>query len=145
LEDTINPQTLKQMYNAYINTAHIKLLTPSELRKMEIEYTNYFSKYTNQKWGDLVNTLIKCYKSWDNYALSIIYLYIIRKTLSHIPINQTSYETQKQIQRKELLKRYAEILKETITSTPERRYSPEKTKQQLHALVTENTCQTPDL
>lgn len=126
LHDLINTQSLKQMYNDFLNNAHTELLGKHELRKMEIEYTNYFAKYTNQTWGNLVNQLLKCYTSWDNYALSIVYLYIIKYA-----VNKNNCENKKRTEHEELLRGYQTLLQETMMSTPEKRQSSKKTRNEL--------------
>jgi serine/threonine protein kinase len=131
LQDDVNLQTLKQMYNTFLNNAHTKLLGKRELRSMEIEYTNYFSRYTQKTWGQLVHQLLKSYKSWDNYALSIIYLYVITKSLKPIGISRETDESKRLAQREQLLRRYMAFLQEILMSTPEKRPTSKKTRDYL--------------
>ncbi len=131
LQDDINQTTLKQMYNTFLNNAHSKLLGKRELRRMEIEYTNYFSRYTQKTWGQLVYQLLKCYKSWDNYSLSIIYLYVITKSLKPIGMNRETDESKRLAQREQLLRSYMAFLQEIIMSTPETRPDPQNTRAYL--------------
>jgi serine/threonine protein kinase len=131
LQDDVNQFTLKQMYNTFLNNAHAKLLGKRELRTMEIEYTNYFSRYIQKTWGQLVHQLLKSYKSWDNYALSIIYLYIITRCLKPIGISRETDESKRLAQREKLLRSYMAFLQEILMSTPDKRPTPEKTRAYL--------------
>lgn len=131
LQDDVNLQTLKQMYNTFLNNAHIRLLGKRELRKMEIEYTNYFSKYAHKTWGQLVYQLLRCYTSWDNYSLSIIYLYVITKSLKPIGISRDTEESRRLGERDEMLRGYLAFLQEILIITPDKRPTPQQTRAQL--------------
>jgi len=131
LQDDVNLQTLKQMYNTFLNNAHARLLGKRELRSMEIEYTNYFSRYTQKTWGQLVYQLLKCYKSWDNYSLSVIYLYIITKSLKPIGISRETDESKRLANREQLLRGYMAFLQEILMSTPDKRPTSKNTRDYL--------------
>jgi hypothetical protein len=96
------------------------LFTEEEKEKFKKDLIEEFSKDTSQTWNNLLETLLTYQKTWDNYALSIIYLRLLKIHEEDI--------------RKQIAKKYDEytnILKSIILSKPSERKLPEETRQNI--------------
>jgi serine/threonine protein kinase len=92
-------------------------LTKDEIRSFEREYNIYFSKYVNNyTWNELFAELLKYYKTWDNYSLSMCYLYVIRDY-------------------KKIDENYKVLLKTNLLSMPNKRMTTEEFRNQLKQLL----------
>jgi len=87
-----------------------RFLTEQEIRAFDRDCYNYFSKYinNNQTWQELFTDLLQFYKTWDNYSLSMCYLYICKNFADHPQLNE-----------------YITLLKTTILSMPNKRMTIE--------------------
>lgn len=91
--------------------------TREEIREFERDFTIYFSKYIdNYTWNDLFNELLHYYNTWDNYSLSMSYLYIIKNN-------------------KNIDENYRILLKKNILAMPNRRMTTNEFRSQLKELL----------
>jgi hypothetical protein len=61
------------------NDAFTDLMTDVHRDKYRASMTQYYSKYIGKQWKEMVTELQTYNKSWDNYGLSVCYLYIIKQ------------------------------------------------------------------
>jgi serine/threonine protein kinase len=91
--------------------------TREELRGFERDFTIYFSKYVNNyTWNELFNELLTYYKTWDNYSLSMSYLYVIKD-------NRKVHDN------------YKNLLKTNLLAMPNKRMTTEEFRNQLKQLL----------
>ena len=92
---------------------YLKILSTQDREIFKTKYTEYFSKYIDQPWKNMMNDLLKedNYKTWDNYALCISILFV----LTGINPNEE----------------YTKLLKEIVLSMPGERISIEETRNRL--------------
>lgn len=92
-------------------------LTREEVRIFERDFILYFSKYADvYTWNDLFTELLDYYNTWDNYSLSMCYLYVIK---DHKNIDEN----------------YKKLLKKNILAMPNRRMTTNEFRQQLRELL----------
>jgi len=137
---------LDSIINEYIekNLMNLGMFTKEELEIYRANMLEYFSSYNDKNWSDLFNDLISSQKTWDNYALSIVYLKIIVSFgITHpLPI----YPMEKSAEdpgnsppanflQNEKMKEYGELLKRIICSKPNERKSAEETKEAIKEVL----------
>ena len=72
----------------------------------------YFNKFIGKTWKELADTLEKNVSSWDCYAVSVMYSYIIRDLeLNKVDVTVPSWTS------------YRKILEDTILASPDKRPS----------------------
>lgn len=96
------------------------LFNEEEKNKFKRDLIEEFTKDISQTWENLLKTLLTYQKTWDNYALSIIYLKLLKIHEEDIC---------KQIANK--YDEYTNILKSIILSKPSERKLPEETRQNI--------------
>jgi serine/threonine protein kinase len=98
------------------DTYYSKIFTPEDREIFKTKYNEYFSKYIDQPWKNMMKDLLKedNYKTWDNYALSITMLFILNG------IESTNHNEE-----------YKKLLKEIVLSMPGERISIEETRNRL--------------
>jgi serine/threonine protein kinase len=101
------------------NDAFADLIVDVQREKYRASMTQYYSKYIGKQWKELVTELQTHIKSWDNYGLSVCYLYIIK---------------QLKLSDAELLKSYKSYLEEIVLSPPSERPTCEQTMTKLNEL-----------
>ena len=55
------------------------------------EAIDYFKKYVNWSYDDIIKDILQFYKSWDNYALSIMYLSLLIDLYKKIGKNKNKF------------------------------------------------------
>ena len=116
--------TINIVINGYIDGFMTKddgsiksqLFTKDELDAYRVQLTEFFSKYQTQPWEMLFNDLITYQETWDNYALSMVYITIMRM----LELNDS-----------EKITAYISELKTTILSDPNNRKRAEMTKNEI--------------
>jgi hypothetical protein len=101
------------------NDAFADLIVDVQREKYRASMTQYYSKYIGKQWKEMVTELQTHIKSWDNYGLSVCYLYIIK---------------QLKLSDAELLKSYKSYLEEIVLSPPSERPTCEQTMTKLNEL-----------
>ena len=101
------------------------------LTNFKEESTIYYKKFTNKKYDEIINEIILYHTTWDNYALSIIYLNIL------IGIHKTIQKKNK------FIVLFMRLLIENINPNPYKRNTVESTMQKFDFLVQD--CDTDDL
>jgi hypothetical protein len=101
------------------NDAFADLIVDVQREKYRASMTQYYSKYIGKQWKEVVTELQTHIKSWDNYGLSVCYLYIIK---------------QLKLSDAELLKSYKSYLEEIVLSAPSERPTCEQTITKLNEL-----------
>jgi hypothetical protein len=92
-------------------------LHKEEIRGFDRDFNIYFSKYVNTyTWNELFNELLTYYKTWDNYSLSMCYLYVI-KDYKNADI------------------RYKKMLKTNILAMPNKRMTTAEFRNNLQQLL----------
>ena len=98
------------------NRAVSDLLSESQRAEYRRKVDTYYSPFIGNKWIDMVNEIQKSMLTWDNYGLSVVYLYAIN-TLKLLEGNSVSL----------LLPKYKKYLEEIMMSLPNERPSCEET------------------
>lgn len=101
------------------NDAFADLIVDVEREKYRISMTQYYSKYIGKQWKEVVMELQTHSKSWDNYGLSVFYLYIIKQ----LKLSDAA-----------LFKSYKSYLEEIVLSPPSERPMCEQTIAKLNEL-----------
>ena len=101
------------------NDAFADLLVDVQREKYRVNMTQYYSKYIGKQWKEMVTELQTHSKSWDNYGLSVCYLYIINQ----LKLGEVA-----------LMKSYKSYLEEIIMSLPAERPTCEQTMAKLNEL-----------
>ena len=101
------------------NDAFADLITVAEREKYRVSMTQYYSKYIGKQWKEMVAELQTHIKSWDNYGLSVCYLYIIKQ----LKLGEAA-----------LMKSYKSYLEENLLSPPAERPTCEQTMLILNEL-----------
>ena len=115
---------LQNVVDDYINKTSIR-----EVYSLSDESISYFSSHTKyylstfefMNWKVLIDDLLRTYYSWDNYALALVYIYII----NHVGIEFDNYYSNSFIQH------CKNDLVNMIISPPGKRLRPEDTLQSL--------------
>ena len=94
------------------NDAFTDLMTDVQREKYRASMTQYYSKYIGKQWKEMVTELQTYNKSWDNYGLSVCYLYIIKQ----LKLGEVA-----------LMQSYKSYLEEIVMSLPAERPTCEQT------------------
>jgi hypothetical protein len=95
------------------------LMTDIQREKYRVDMTQYYSKYIGKQWKEVVTELQTNSKSWDNYGLSVSYLYIIKQ----LKLGEVT-----------LMQSYKSYLEEIVLSLPSERPTCEQTIAKLNEL-----------
>jgi serine/threonine protein kinase len=100
-------------------TAPIKWADIEVKKKYRVSMTQYYSKYIGKQWKEVVTELQTHIKSWDNYGLSVCYLYVIKQ----LKLGDVA-----------LFKSYKSYLEDIVLSPPSDRPTCEQTMAKLNEL-----------
>ena len=117
-QGNVNKEQLNTIMNEMIfDEYYSNILTPEDIEIFKTKYTEYFSKYIDKPWKDLMNDLLKeeNYKTWDNYALCVSLLFVLNNNES---LKYNSPE-------------YVKLIKEIVLSMPGERIGTEETRTRL--------------
>jgi hypothetical protein len=101
------------------NDAFADLIVDVQRDKYRVSMTQYYSKYIGKQWKEVVTELQTHIKSWDNYGLSVCYLYIIKQ----LKLGDAA-----------LFKSYKSYLEDIVLSSPSDRPTCEQTMLKLNEL-----------
>lgn len=104
------------------NRAVNDLLSESQRAEYRRKVDTYYSTFIGKKWIDMVSELQKSMLTWDNYGLTVVYLYAI-DTLKILE--------EENIKSSVLLPKYKKYLEEIVMSLPNERPAYEDTKLRL--------------
>ena len=93
------------------------------LTNFKAEAAEYYKKYVNKKYEEIINDVILYHTTWDNYGLSVIYLNIL------IGIHKTIQKKNK------LIILFMRLLMENVNPNPYKRNTLETTMQKLDFFV----------
>lgn len=102
------------------NYGVIDLLTEQERKAYYTYLQLFFDKYVNRSGEEVVNEMLAFKESWDNYAVAVIFLYIIKDM--HI----TEY-----IEHSTKLRAYIDYLKYIMICMPDKRPRLQNTKEHI--------------
>ena len=102
------------------NLAVIELLSESQQAEYRRKVDKYYSTFIGKKWIEMVNEIQKSVLTWDNYGLTVVYLYIIQVL--------NLFEETKAVS---LLSKYKKYLEEIMMSLPNERPSCEESRLRL--------------
>jgi len=111
----ITQDDITMLIDDYIknNYAIINLLIPDEQTTYKTNLQNYFNAFVNKPWKDLYVELLKYRFTWDNYSLSVIYLFLFEQ------LSLKNY-----MEDFLALKKYRELLIKNLVSIPSERLLP---------------------
>ena len=100
---------------------YLKILSTQDREIFKTKYTEYFSKYIDQPWKNMMNDLLKedNYKTWDNYSLCVSLLFVLNNNES-LKYNAPEY---------------IKLIKEIVLSMPGERIGIEETRTRLLEIV----------
>jgi len=77
----IKSNNIKQILDDFfkINPINTKLLIEDERNYWKSKLENYFNLFINKPWKILYDELIKYCFTWDNYSISVMYLFMIHE------------------------------------------------------------------
>jgi len=112
---TATTTEMSKLIDEYINkNKGLKiLLIPDERLTLKTKLVSFFNKYDNKPWQNVYDELLKYRNSWDNYALSVIFLLLFDD------LNLSQY-----IGEYPFLDSYKNLLKSVILSSPSERALP---------------------
>jgi len=94
-----------------------------ELQAFKDKLITYFSKFYGQEWQVLFDELVQYSNSWDNYALSLIYLHLLEAADLDDDTDSTTNPNK--------IPMYQEILKSIILCCPNERPTAKETQTRL--------------
>jgi serine/threonine protein kinase len=121
---TITKEMFQKILSDFIsqNYGVIDLLNDTERRAYHIQLSKFFSKYVNKTGLEVVTEMLKYKQTWDNYAVAVIYLYIIKD----MHLNEYIEDSVK-------IKAYVDYLKYILICMPDKR--PEIPNSTEHVLA----------
>ena len=114
LDGMVTKEKLTIVINDFItkNTAMVELVNAPQRTAYKTMLHEYFNKFIGKTWKELADTLEKNVSSWDCYAVSVMYSYIIRDLeLNKVDVTVPSWTS------------YRKILEDTILASPDKRPS----------------------
>jgi len=137
-QENVQEHVLEIILNQIIQNNHFKrLFTTNERNEYIKKYNEYFKKYINSPWTNVITDLLqeKIYSTWDSHSLCSAILFDIVINKSFISNNDTKKEA------------YMKLLKEVVLSMPDERIGIEDTKKRLYEimLMTEEKIETPPI
>ena len=153
----ISTEELKRICTLFIKKNFIfktDFFSNNEIQKFETALHKWMDSFKGKTWKDIWTLLVSSHKSWDNYALSVMYLFELHD--SNIVFESTD-QNQDQDQRKfaisniwteptkpkseanpsrsqSLMNKYVAILKKIILAFPEKRLTPEETSHEIKSI-----------
>ena len=131
----IKKEEINKIVNDYteslLKKSFIKRIPQEKIQEFKTKLSNYLLSFENKTWENLLNELIKYRESWDNYALSIVYL----KLLIIININPTDNALPGSQENKQKIIEYEELLHKNILALPNERKKPEETKEEIKKVL----------
>ena len=121
-QSIVTKQSLELLLHDFKTPFFNRFLSEQEIRAFDRDYYIYFSKYVNNNntWQELFDDLLPFYKTWDNYSLTMCYLYICKNYMK---------DTDPKLQE------YIALLKTNIMSTPNKRMTPEEFRSNLLTIL----------
>jgi len=120
MREGVNADVLNaQFYNPELEAFKDKLLT-------------YFSRFYGQEWQVLFDELVQYSDSWDNYALSLIYLHLMEALDLDDDDTTTTTTNTTNTNSTNKMHMYQEILKATILCCPNERMTAEETQKHIN-------------
>jgi serine/threonine protein kinase len=110
----ITTNNIKQILDEFFqnNPINTNLLIEDERNKWKSKLENYFNVFINKPWKILYDELIKYCFTWDNYSITVMYLFMIHE-LELITYSSNTF-----------LNDYINLLKNNIMSIPNERTTP---------------------
>ena len=114
LDGMVTKEKVTKVINDFItkNTAMIELLKESQRNTYKNTLHEYFGKFIGKTWKELADELEKNVSSWDCYAVSVMYSYIIRD----LELNKVDVTIP-------LWASYRKTLEDSILASPDKRQS----------------------
>lgn len=125
-ERTVLEHVLEIILNKITENEHFKkLFTKNEIEEYIKKYNNYFKKYINSPWTNVMTDLLqeKIYSTWDNHSLCSAILFDVVINKIFVSNNNTKKEA------------YLKLLKEVVLSMPDERIGIEETKKRIYEII----------
>lgn len=85
---------------------------------------SFLKKFVNKKLNNIISEIILYFKSWDNYALSILYLELIVKIYKSLENKNNKF-----------IVNFMKLLLKNISFNPEKRFSLKNTKLEFNKII----------
>jgi serine/threonine protein kinase len=113
-----NESIVEKISNDYVNNQKFLKLFNTDFKKTYLNnIIKYYNSFVGKTKNTIINQLLKHYKTWDNYALSILYLNIFSYIFDETIINKNK-----------LINYFIKILVKNISPDPNERYNIEESK-----------------
>jgi len=112
LDGMVTKEKITKVINDFMtqNTGMVELLKEAKRNTYKNTLHEYFGKFIGKPWKDLADALEKNVSSWDSYAVSVMYSYIIRDLeLNNIDVTVPSWTS------------YRKTLEDVILASPDKR------------------------
>lgn len=120
-EEYLSHYKITRIIDKFIeNLAPVLKEQPESLLKGQCQ--TFMEPFINKNKKDIIRKLTSYYDTWDNYSLSILYLYLVENIIQ-------GYQTQMRF-----MSYFKDILYENLSPNPEQRLSLEETMIRFHQL-----------
>lgn len=105
-EGIITKQHITKVINDFIkkNNAMTELFNESQRNEYNTKLQDYFGPFVGKRWLELSEFLLKNVSNWDSYAVSIMYLYLIKDfELNKLDITAPNWKSYKTLLEKMVL------------------------------------------
>jgi hypothetical protein len=118
--EKVTEESLKRLLRGFFTPNFMTILTPPEITQFKKNIIAFFSHYldTEKTWQDMFRDLIQTYKSWDNYAVAITYLY-------------THHMSRTTAEQCNLMQQYFRLIKDIVIALPNKRPTAEETREHI--------------
>jgi hypothetical protein len=88
--ESLSYSTIEEISNNFVNNVTIfTLFSISYKQKYKENCISYLKKYINKTKNEIVNDILSFNYTWDNYSLSVIFLYIIGNCIHSFSLKDT--------------------------------------------------------
>lgn len=126
-EGMVTKEHITKVINDFIkkNNAMIELFTESQRTEYNAKLHDYFGPFVGKRWIELSEFLVKNVSSWDSYAISVVYLYLIKDfELNKLDIKVPNWKS------------YKTLLENMVLSSPDERKTSTDMIKSIKALFT---------
>ena len=123
----LSPTQMDKLIDVYINSNTVfKMFSPNFINKYKKICKYQLIKYNNLKTNEKYKKLCKFWKTWDNFALSILYLKFLK------------YMCGEKYLKNKFIIYFSQLLLTNINPNPEKRLTLEETLKKFNAILYDN-------
>ena len=127
-QETLSMSFIESICENYVKNMYILNLFSQKYKdSYEKECVETLKKYINVPKSEIINDILKYYKYWDNYSLTIIYLHVFGNISRFFSLKNT------------FINKFTLLLTKNIHPNPLKRETLKETSQKYHKLFNEFT------